>query len=98
MKLNERNKTHILECLRNAVQYGDNMIAGESIKNCFQGYMAALMDGGQINLEQQYFLRMALDVALKKHDHCENPEQEKERYNKEHLEFMIEVLNQLDKD
>ena len=52
MKLTEKNKAFILECLRNAVQYGDQMFAGESIKSEFQGYVMALMDDGKVNLEQ----------------------------------------------
>lgn len=98
MKLTEKNKAFILECLRNAVQYGDQMFAGESIKSEFQGYVMALMDDGKVNLEQQFFLRTALDCALYKHDHCENPEQERGRYSEEHFEFMLDILNQLNKD
>lgn len=93
MELTEKNKAFIMESLRNAVQYG-----GESIKSEFQGYIMALMDDGKVNLEQQFFLRAALDCALYNHDHCENPEQEKERYTKEHFEYMLGILNQLNKN
>ncbi len=98
MQLTEKNKAFILESLRNAVQYGDQRFAGESIKSEFQGYIMALMDDGKVNLEQQFFLRTALDCALYNHDHCENPEQEKERYTKEYFEYMLGILNQLNKD
>lgn len=98
MKLNERNKAYILECLRNAVQYGDKMFVGESIKSNFAGYMAALVDGEQITFEQSYFLRLFLDCVLYRHDHCENPEQEKDRYNQEWLEKVLEMANQLNND